>query len=116
MNVTTHGLAEALRELLAAADNSVNPGDGDDIAAMVRFGIADDAAREILAEYDADIAESMNEDPFIKRVKDAKETWNGVVLEGPVPKGYRDWADWLNSSYKGGVVIRALPSTPLQGE
>lgn len=43
-------LIAVLREYIEAADNSVNCKDGDDTAAMVRFGKADEAARKLLAK------------------------------------------------------------------
>jgi hypothetical protein len=46
-------LADALREFLAAGDNSMNPPNGDDVAAMLRFGVAHEAASAALARWDA---------------------------------------------------------------
>ena len=40
----------ALKEYLAAADNIMDPEDDDDVAAMLRFGEADKAARAIVAK------------------------------------------------------------------
>lgn len=51
MDTITKQLAETLRELLAAGDDTVTAEDG--IAAMIRFGEANDEARAILAAYDA---------------------------------------------------------------
>ena len=42
---------EALKELLDAGDNCVNPKDNDDVAAMLRFGTARDQARAALAPF-----------------------------------------------------------------
>ena len=44
-------LLGALNEYIAAADNSINPPDGDDIAAMIIFAEADKAARAAIAKY-----------------------------------------------------------------
>lgn len=38
-------LLAALTELLAAADNSINPPDNDDVAAMIRYGEAEKESR-----------------------------------------------------------------------
>jgi hypothetical protein len=44
-----HRLLEALKEYIAAADNSMMPEDADDVAAMLRFGEADKQARAAIA-------------------------------------------------------------------
>jgi hypothetical protein len=43
-------LLAALSEYITAADNSMNPTDNDDVAAMLRFGEADKAARAAIAK------------------------------------------------------------------
>jgi len=47
-------LLEALSELIAAGDNSMRPTDGDDVAAMIRFGEAEKAARAAIAKATGD--------------------------------------------------------------
>lgn len=47
-------LLEALKELNAAGDNSVDPEDGNDFNAMLRFGRAVDAARAIITRIEAE--------------------------------------------------------------
>lgn len=42
-------LLDALTELLNAGDNSVSPADGDDIAAMLRYGKANETAKQLIA-------------------------------------------------------------------
>lgn len=46
-------MAEASIEFFAAADNSMIPKDGDDVAAMLRYAKADKAARQALAAFRA---------------------------------------------------------------
>ena len=43
-------LQSAAIELLAAAENSMDPADGDDVAAMLRFGAAEEAMRAAISK------------------------------------------------------------------
>lgn len=44
-------LVDTLKEYIAAADNSMNPPDDDDVSAMLRFGMADKSARAAITKH-----------------------------------------------------------------